>query len=135
METMVINHWAVLVCATLNLVVGALWYSPALFYNAWKKENRFKDEDFKDVKMGKLYIISFIVGLVVSYNMAFFLGDVQTDWLWGLTAGFLTGFGWCSMIFAIIALFELRSWKYIFINTGYIVFYFSLIGLLLGFWR
>ena len=37
MEEMYINHWAVFACAVANLVVGAIWYSPPLFYNGWKK--------------------------------------------------------------------------------------------------
>jgi hypothetical protein len=135
MENIIINHWAVFVCAILNLVVGAVWYSPALFYKGWKAENKLKDDDFKSVSMGKMYTISFILALIMSYNMAFFLGDEKTDWVWGLTAGFLTGFGWCTMIFTAIALFELKSWKYILINSGYIVVYFTLIGFVLGAWR
>ncbi|AWX45018.1 hypothetical protein HME9304_02026 [Flagellimonas maritima] len=135
MESMYINHLAVLVCAVTNLVVGAVWYSPALFYNAWKKENNLTDDDFKDVNMGKVYGITFIMALVMSYNMALFLGDANTDWIWGMSAGFFTGFGFCSMIFTAIALFEKKSWKYIFINSGYIIVYFTLIGFILGIWR
>lgn len=135
MENIYINHIAVFVCALLNLVVGALWYSPVLFYKAWKKENGLSDEDFKKVSMGKMYLISFLLALLMSYNMAFFLGDSGTDWIWGTTAGFLAGFGWSALIFATIAIFELKSWKYILINGGYIVFYFSLIGFVLGIWR
>ncbi len=135
MESMYINHLAVLVCAVTNLVVGAVWYSPALFYNAWKKENNLTDDDFKDVNMGKVYGITFIMALVMSYNMALFLGDANTDWIWGMSAGFFTGFGFCSMIFTAIALFEKKSWRYIFINSGYIIVYFTLIGLILGIWR
>lgn len=135
MENLVINHWAVLSAAALNLLVGAIWYSPALFYNAWKKENGLVDEEFKNVSMGKMYGISFLLALIICYNLAFFLGDTGTNWSWGLFAGFLTGFGFCSTIFAAIALFELKSWKYILINSGYIIVYFSLAGLILGLWR
>ena len=131
-----INHLAVIVCAIANLVVGAVWYSPALFYNAWKKENGFTDDDIKQkFNPGKMYTLSTILSLIISYNLAFFLGDAKTDWQWGMTAGFLAGFGWAAMIFAIIAIFEIRSWKYIFINAGYIIVYFTLIGLILGAWR
>ena len=135
MENLVINHWAVLCSASLNLVLGAVWYSPALFYKTWKTENGLTDEKFKNVNMGKMYAISFILALVMSYNMAFFLGDTQTNWIWGLTAGFLTGFGFSAMIFTAIALFELKSLKYILINGGYIIVYFSLIGFIIGIWR
>ncbi|MCB0410283.1 MAG: DUF1761 domain-containing protein [Flavobacteriales bacterium] len=135
MENMVINHWAVLCAAVFNLVLGALWYSPALFYNAWKKENNLTDEQIKKSNPIKTHGISFILAYLMSYNLAFFLGDANTNWQWGLTAGFLTGFGWAAAIFTAIALFEQKSWKYIFINSGYIVIYFTVIGFILGIWR
>ncbi len=135
MEEMYINHLAVIACAVLNLIIGAIWYSPALFFNAWKQANGFSDEDLKKASPAKTFSITFILGLIISYNLAFFLGDAATNWQWGLTAGFLAGFGWAAAIFTIIALFEMRSLRYILINCGYIVIYFSLIGLILGAWR
>jgi len=135
MENMIINHWAVLACAVFNLILGALWYSPALFYKAWKNENGLTDEQLKSASPGKMYGISFFLAYLMSYNMAFFLGDANTDIQWGTTAGFLTGFGWAAAIFTAIALFEQKSWRYIFINSGYIIVYFTVIGAILGAWR
>ncbi len=132
---MYINHWAVIVAALSNLVVGAMWYSPALFYNAWKKENKLSDDQLKKVNPAKLYSISTLLSIVICYNLAAFLGDSKTDWVWGTTAGFLAGFGWAAMIFAIIALYEQKSLRYIMINGGYIVVYFTLIGFIIGIWR
>ncbi len=135
MENMYINHIAVFVCAVTSLVIGAIWYSPILFYKAWRHESGLSDEDLKNVKPGKVYTITFLLSLIISYNLAFFLGDAKTDWVWGTTAGFLAGFGWAAMIFTIIALFEQKTLKYIMINGGYIVVYFTLIGFILGIWR
>ena len=135
MEEIYINHWAVFVCAVANLVVGAIWYSRPLFYNGWKKENGLTDEDIQKANPAKLYTITFVLALIISYNLAFFLGDEKTDWIWGLSAGFLAGFGWSTTIFTAIALFEQRTWKYILINGGYITIYFTLIGFILGIWR
>ncbi len=135
MESMYINHWAVLVAAIANLAVGALWYSPLLFYKAWQKETGLTDEQIQKANMGLIYGLTFVAALIMCYNMAFFLGDANTDWKWGTTAGFLTGFGWAAMIFAVIGLFEQRSWRYILINGGYIVVYFTLVGFILGIWR
>ncbi len=136
MEQVYINHWAVLVCAAANLVVGAIWYSPMLFYKAWMKENNLTEEDIK-LKFNplKMYGLSFVLSLIISYNLAFFLGDDKTNASWGTTAGFLAGFGFSALIFAVVALFEMRSWKYILINGGYITVYFTLIGFILGAWR
>ena len=135
MDNFIINHWAVLACAVFHMVLGALWYSPALFFNAWKKENNLTDEQLRQSNPAKTYGISFLMAYIMSYNLAFFLGDAATDWKWGLTAGFLAGFGWAAAIFTSIALFEQKSWKYILINCGFIVVYFSVIGLILGTWR
>ncbi len=135
METMYINHFAVFTCAVVNLVWGAIWYSPALFFKAWKKANGLTDAHFQNMGRGKMYALSFLLALLMSYNMAFFLGGADTDVIWGITAGFLTGFGWCAAIFAVIAVFELRPLSYILINGGYIVGYFTIIGCILGIWR
>lgn len=135
MEQFYINHWAVLVCAIANLALGALWYSPLLFYKAWMKENKFTDEDIKKVKPVKTYSITLVLSVIISYNLAFFLGDDKTEMAWGTTAGFLAGFGFSALIFSVVALFEQRSWKYILINGGYITMYFTLIGFILGTWR
>lgn len=132
---MYLNHWAILLCALFNLLLGAIWYSPALFYNAWKTENNLTDDDIRQSNPVKTHGISFLLALMMSYNLAFFLSDENTDWLWGLTAGFLTGFGWAAAIFTAIALFEQKSWRYILINSGYIVVYFTCIGFILGIWR
>ena len=135
MDQFHINHLAVLACAAANLLLGALWYSPLLFYKAWMKENRFTEEDMKKVNPIKTYGLTLVFSLLISYNLAFFLGDEKTDMAWGATAGFLAGLGFSALIFAIIALFEQRSWRYILINGGYITVYFTLIGFILGAWR
>ena len=135
MEQFYINHWAVLVCAIANLALGALWYSPLLFYKAWMKENKFTDEDIKKLNPAKTYSITLVLSVIISYNLAFLLGDDKTDMAWGTTAGFLAGFGFSALIFSVVALFEQRSWKYILINGGYITIYFTLIGFILGTWR
>jgi hypothetical protein len=134
MENMIINHWAVLTSSVLMLVLGGLWYSPLMFVNAWMAETGVTPEKAKKAGFRPM-ILSFIIAVIMSYNLAFFLGDAQTDWLWGLTAGFLAGFGWAALSFLVIALFELRSLRYILINGGFITLYLSLAGLIIGAWR
>jgi hypothetical protein len=135
MENLNINHLAVLVCAIANLALGALWYSPLLFYKAWSGETGLSEEQLAKSSPVKTYGLAFVFALMMSYNLAFFLGDDQTTAAWGAAAGFLAGFGWSALSLTIIALFEQRSWKYIFINGGFITVYFTLIGFILGAWR
>lgn len=135
MEKMYINHLAVFVCALLSLALGALWYSPMLFFRAWQKETGLSDEQVARANPLKTYSLTLLLAWIISYNLAFFLGDSKTNWRWGVAAGLLAGVGWASTMFVIISLFEQRSVKYMLINCCYITVYFALIGFVLGIWR
>ncbi len=135
MESIYINHVAVFVCAVMSLVIGGLWWSPLLFAQAWQKENGLTDEQLAQSNYLKAFGLTFLLGWIMSYNLAFFLGSPGTTWQWGLIAGLLTGVGWVAAMFIVIALFEQRSLKYIAINCGYIITYFATIGFVLGIWR
>lgn len=135
MENIQINHIAVFVCAVMSLFIGAIWWSPLLFAKSWQQENGLSDEQLAKANPVKNFGLSFVLAWIMSYNLAFFLGTPDTTWQWGLAAGLLTGVGWVAAMFIVIALFEMRSVKYIAINVGYIIVYFALIGLILGIWR
>jgi hypothetical protein len=135
MENMHINHIAVFVCALANLVLGGLWYSPVMFYKGWLAETKISEKEPGKNHPAMTYGLTLLFAWLISYNLAFFLGNDGVTASWGATAGFLAGFGFAGLIFAIIALFEQRSWKYILINGGFITVYFTIIGFILGAWR
>lgn len=129
-----INHIAVFACAFLSLVVGGLWYSPLLFAKSWQTAAGFSDEDLKKFNPAKNFGLSFLLAYLISYNLAFFLAGGTTDWKWGLTAGILASI-WAIAAYLIVSLFEMRSFKHVLINSGYMFVYFALAGLILGAWR
>ena len=135
MENFYINHIAVFVCAVMSLVIGGLWWSPLLFAKAWQRENSLTDEQLSSVNPAKTFGLTFLLALIMSYNLAFFLGAAGTTWQWGIIAGLLAGVGWVAAMFIVVALFEQRSLKYILINAGYITVYFAVSGFILGIWR
>jgi hypothetical protein len=132
-----INWLAVMVAALSAFMLGGLWYSPALFAKAWIKESNLNEEELKKADKVRPFLFTFIFSVIMCVNLAFFLADTptqKTDIMWGLTAGILAGvWGFCAI--AITALFEQKSWKYIFINGGYILFALGLMGLIIGAWR
>jgi hypothetical protein len=99
------------------------------------RETGLSEEQIAKSNPLKTYGLAFVFALIMSYNLAFFLGDGNATPAWGATAGFLAGFGWATLSLALIALFERRSWKYILINGGFITVYFTLIGFILGLWQ
>ena len=52
-----------------------------------------------------------------------------------MTAGVLAGAGWVAAAVAVVGLFENKPWTYIFINAGYNIVTFALMGLIIGAWR
>lgn len=132
MQELDINHWAVLVAAISDFVVGALWYSPLLFNKAWMAENGFTADDMKRVNPAKTYGLTLVFALIITYNLAAFTGGQSFDFV--LFASIAAGLGWAAMSFATVGLFELKSWRYILINCGYIVLAYSLKGVILGLW-
>ena len=95
-------------------------------------ETTLREEALAASNPAKIYGSTFVLTRVISYNLAFFLGDGQTAPVRGATPGSLAGFGGSTLIFAIIALFERRSRRYILINGGFITVYFTLTGFILG---
>jgi hypothetical protein len=135
MDISTINWLAVLTAALSTFILGGLWYSPLLFYKSWARENNFKEEDLKKRNMAKVFGFSFLWSLVMSFNLAMYLNDKNTDATWGATAGFLAGFGWVAMAIFILGLFENKSLRYMLINAGYMVLSFIVMGLIIGAWR
>lgn len=135
MDFSTINHLAVFVAAISMFILGGLWYSPALFGKAWAKENGLTPEQIQAISKARMFGWSFLFSVIMAYNLAMFLNDGNTDMIWGMTAGFLTGFGWVFMAIGVVGVFENRSWTYIFINGGYNIVAFTIMGLIIGAWR
>lgn len=139
-----INWLAVLVAGISAFVLGGVWYSPALFGNAWMKTNNMTVEQVRKGNQVKIFGWSFVLSLIMAANLAMFLADSpatcpaecaqKTDLAWGATAGFLAGL-WPFCGIAIVALFEHRSSRYIFINGGYLLLALTLMGAIIGLWR
>jgi hypothetical protein len=128
------NWIAVAVAGVSAFVLGGVWYSPALFGNAWMKENNFTAEQVKAGNKGKIFGISLLLTLVMSANLAMYLNAPNIDFKLGLLYGLLAGL-WVFCGIAMVALFELKSWRYIFINGGYCFIALGLMGAILGAWR
>jgi len=134
MTLQTLNPWAILTAALSAFLIGGLWYSPLLFGRVWKKANHFEGSD-RSPGSAKTFAISFVLTLVMAFNLAMFLNDAKTTAVWGATAGLLAGFGWVSMGIGIISLFERRPWTYVMVNGGYLTSALVMMGAILGAWR
>jgi hypothetical protein len=134
MDMSTINWLAILVSGISAFVLGGVWYSPALFGNAWMKENSMTVEDVKKGNKGKIFGWSFILSLIMAANLGMYLNAPGINLSQGIMYGFLTGV-WIFCGIAIVGLFEHKTARYIFINGGYMLIGLTLMGAIIGVWR
>jgi hypothetical protein len=134
MDFSLINWLAVIVAGLSAFAVGGIWYSRPLFGNAWMADSNLTEEQIKQGNKGKIFGFTLIFSLIMAVNLAMFLADAKTTASWGATAGFLAGI-WTFCAIAIHSLFELKSWRLIFINGSYSIVSLTLMGLIIGAWR
>lgn len=134
MEMSSVNWLAVAVAGISAFVLGGVWYSPALFGKAWMKENNLSVDDVQKGNKAKIFGWSFILSLLMAVNLAMFLNDPKINLEMGIIYGLLTGV-WIFCGIAIVALFELKSARYIFVNGGYMLVALTLMGAIIGAWK
>ena len=134
------NFLAIIVAAIINVVLGSLWYSPVFFAKPWAKAMGMSKEQIgKGMKMGAgMYVPPLLAALVTSYVLAWFLRALEvTTVMGGVQIGFLAWLGFTTTAQV------LNSWVFsggkpkelYFINTGYQLVAFCLMGAILGGWR
>ncbi|HEY1580923.1 MAG TPA: DUF1761 domain-containing protein [Terracidiphilus sp.] len=131
-----INHLAILVSAIILWVLGAAWYSPALFAKPWMELIGVKREPGKRDGLLLGMTASFIGDLVLSFILANII-------VWSNTHGFAMGavigvLAWIGFIAAPQlpqGLYEKRPFKLFAINSGYWLVGLFIVGGLLGSWR
>jgi len=131
---MIINYWAVLICAVLSMVIGYVWYGP-LFGRKWMKIVGVTPADIEARKqmqkgVGKLYFVQFLLSLFQVWVLAYYIGDFKDAiWIW---AGFIIP------VVAGTAMWNNDSskiaWTRFLIQAGYQLILFIVFGLILTIW-
>lgn len=131
MNTIQIDWLIVVIAAALNLIIGAFWYSDALFGPAWRKLTKFTQK--KSDKMGKKMVFGAIASFLIAYFFAFFeayLGvQTVTD---GMYVGFLVWLGFVLTTQSYDVIWARKPIKLFYINVGYMLFSFLVMSGLIG---
>ena len=123
-----INYWAIALCTVINMVLGALWYSPVLFGSTFVRLmgidlNKAKTDPVFQKNAQKGYMISTICHLIMTLIMAHFVQytDVSGSWFDGLKLGFCCWLGFTLTTMLPNHVFSKNnfSWLLAAINLGY----------------
>jgi hypothetical protein len=127
-----INLAAVLAAAASALVLGGIWYSPALFASAWMRAAGIADAAPRPG--ARVFGGAFALSLIAAFVFAMFLGPAPALKL-AIGAGFAAGLCWVAAAMGMNYLFERRPLRLFLINGGYFTLQFTLYGLVLGLWH
>ncbi|WP_452225437.1 DUF1761 domain-containing protein [Lacinutrix chionoecetis] len=156
------NFLAITVAAIVPIILGFLWYNPKLFGNAWMREAEMTPEKMKGGNMAVIFIITLILSFMLSFFLqqltnhqtgavqltggdpamakpsfdAFMAdyGNAFRTYKHGALHGVLAGIFLFFPVIAINGMFERKSWKYIFINSGYWVVTLAIMGAIVCGW-
>jgi len=126
-----VNWIAVALCGVSSLVLGGLWYSPALFARQWQTAAGLSDEQARSGNMAVIFGGAFLLSLIAAAVFAMFLGNQMSVGA-ATAAGFAAGLCWVAASYGISYSFERRPLKLWLINGGYHTLQFTLFGLILG---
>ncbi len=129
-----INILAVLAAAVSAFVLGALWYSPALFGKAWMQASGMTPERAAEANPAALFGIAFAWSLAGAFVFAMFMGPAPA-FAFAVSAGFAAGLFWVAGSLAINYQFERKPARLLLINGGYHTAQYTLYGAILGLWH
>lgn len=115
-----LNWLAVLVAAVAYFMLGAIWYSKALFATQWARAVGLKMDDPNKKGLGKMMLTSFILILLTCLGLALLVARLDlTVWMSGLKLGATTGLLFACTAVAISFVYESRPTSLYFIDGGY----------------
>jgi hypothetical protein len=130
-----INYWAVVVSAFSAFIVGWIWYGP-LFGKLWMKLNGFTEEELKEggLPMPVMMGVNYMATILAAFAIAMFIGaDANAGF--GVFAGVMIAIFWIATNRLNDVLYERKPWGLYFINVGYNLVIYAIMGGILGVWH
>lgn len=155
---------AIVLAALIPLLIGFIYYNPKVVGNAWMSASGMTEEQIKGSNMAKIFGFSILFAFMLAFSFQYAVvhqahlasiiqGAFETDASKADVAAFLQKYGGnfrtfkhgafhglLQTIFVILpifgtnALFERKSFKYIFIHMGYWAICLMLMGGILSAW-
>jgi len=129
-----INWLAVVVATVAAFMLGGLWYSKALFGNAWMQEVGLTEDAVNNANMARTFGGTIILQILAATALSVLLGADST-WLSGLQTGLWVGLFWIATAYGVTYLFEQRSVRLFLINAGYYIVLYAIMGTIIGAWH
>lgn len=128
-----VNWLAVIVATVSAILLGGAWYSKALFGVKWMAEIGLTEKTAAQNNMKLTFGTTFVLLFLAATTLAVLIGNGST-WYIGFHSGAIVGMLWIATSFGVTYSFEQRSLRIFFINAGYWVVCYTVMGTILGVW-
>ena len=134
-----LNLVPVVIAGVINMVIGALWYSPLVFGKLWMRTMGKTEEEFKQelslTKMAFTYVVNTIASLLFAYVLAHLIKFSQTH---TFSQGVMIGFWvWLGFVVTTVIpgyMYESKPKMLYFLFIIYQLISITLIGGFLAIW-
>jgi hypothetical protein len=130
-----INWWMVIIAALLRMVVGSVWYSPAVFVKPWQRLAGITPETMQQ-GLPRAIVIDLVMSLIMSfvlYHAVVYAG--ANSWWAGALVGLLSWLGFVLATHLPLWAYENRNLQLIAIGVGSNLVSMVLMGVLFGLWH
>lgn len=130
-----INYLAVIVAALSSFIVGWIWYGP-LFGKTWMRLHGFSKDDLTEgtLSMPVIMVVNYIATALAALAIAMFIGP-EANAGFGIFAGIMIAVFWIGTSRLNDVLYERKPWGLFFINVGYYLVIYVIMGAILGAWH
>jgi hypothetical protein len=132
---MEIDYLPILVSALVVMVLGALWYSPALCGGIWMKAMGYTKKDMEKAQkdgMAKEYLANFLSLVLMAFVLEYFISFIgAVDFKEGMLIGLLAWLGFTATVQLWPVLWAKMPFNVYLVNAGYTLVGMGLMGGLL----
>jgi hypothetical protein len=132
-----VNAFAAIAAAVVAFVIGAAWYSPALFAKPWMAAHGYTPESLAAMRstMARSYAISFVCLIVMALVMSVIQGRMGlTGAMHGARLGAFLWLGFAATTGLTANVYSNKPLSLFLIDTGYQLVYMTVMGAILAVW-
>lgn len=131
------HYAAILLAAGTAFGLGALWYSPLLFGDAWVRAQGYQQDQLRRLQRqaGRAYVVSFLCLVTLALVMSVLLSLAGFfTWRQGILLGFLLWLGLAATLGLLHHVYSDRSIAAWLLDTTYHLLALLIMGAILGGW-